>query len=252
MHPQQEFTQARKQLGSESNSVVFATRYLPSYAVHSTRLPHNTLKSISAFTLLRDVKINGVAEQMQAVARALAYTKLTFEHSLSENIEFIQQSHCGTNMLWLVCDFLTVLVPLDLPSSKIECTTYLNVWRNHDFHVYLIDSASLNVVPITKTDAFALASKQPVFTVNTNHVFCGKEVLANIEYQSPKIGCNFRHHEIKIKCCRKPSKGTISVLLKMGTHIKKPASFLGVLPTHITVEFNGECLNKIIRPASML
>lgn len=251
MHPTQEFTKTRQHLYTEVTSPMNGNCQL-ALDVEPKLLRLNDLKSIAAGAVTRDAKLNGVIEQLQAVAASLEYTKLTFAYSLSENIEFLKKSHCGTNMLWLACDFLSLLIPLDLPSSKIECTTYLNVWRNQEFHVYLIDSASLKVVPISKTDALALAAKQPVFSIDTNHIVCGREIFANIEYHTPNTGRNFKHYEIKIKCHRKPSQGTISVLLKMGSHIKKPTSFIGVVPIHVTVEFNGECLDKIIRPPSVL
>lgn len=166
-----------------------------------------------------------------------------------EDVRFIDNWHCATNLIWIVTDNCTQLHALDLPQSADDVFESLDKYCpegcKQECQIYLVDFDKLQVTPITEHQARSMVFTSPKYQLHQDVVKLYADVLARISMRAAhELGYgNARRCHVTVECEIEPSAGSVAVLAGMVfKYVRDDESKRFAAPKTVEVRYAGKKL----------
>ncbi len=182
-------------------------------------------RKLAAEAILADAKIVPIWEQMRRIverpdALLVAYKNDFYVHDKNALLAW----KSAADLIWIVRESGTDLIPLDMPKSKRDVTDMIDcrVRSGGPYEVYHIDQGATKVRRITNEKALELARRGPSWEVHAAKDSMGNvrngsmsrngTIVADFSAKSVAVFGRGYAGEIEVLCRSEPSEKTLAIL----------------------------------------
>lgn len=213
-------------------------------------LGHFKKKESCAEAILAHKGIVSIKAQMESIiVRRVGMQTDAKQDFFVEDVRFIDNWHCATNLIWAVADNCTQLHPLDLPQSADEIFETLDKYcpegEKQQCTLYLVDFDKLQVQSVTVLQVRSMLFTSPKYQVHQDVVKLYSNVLARISVRAAfeRGYGNAALCHVTLECEHEPSAGSVAVLAGIAfKYVRNDENKRFAAPKTVEVRYAGKTL----------